>query len=117
MRWMELLAVAVIVLSGGAAQARYARPVEVAPVRPVAPAPNVLAPSAGVGAPTTLPSAPTTTNPPTVVVPSPPPSVAESGKARPRKCWYYLVNPMTNSRQRSTCEVGCCKGGDQDERC
>jgi len=112
---MGLVAVIVIALSGGTAGAQYARPVEVAPVRPVAPAPTVITPSPGVVAP--LPSAPTITNPPMAVVPSPPPAVAEGGKARPRKCWCYLVNPATNSRQRSTCEVSCCKGAKQDERC
>ena len=81
------------------------------------PAPNVVAPSPGVAAPTAVPSAPTMTNPPTVVVPGPPPSMAQGGSARPRKCWCYIVNPATNSRQRSTCEINCCKGGNQDERC
>src|SRR5690349_11311270 len=110
MRCMGLLVVLVIALSGEA-WAQYARPVEVPQaVRPVAPAPNVVAPSPGVAAPITVPSAPTMTNPPTAVVPSPPPSMAQGGSARPRKCWCYIVNPATNSRQRSTCEINCCKG-------
>ena len=118
MKCMGLLVVLVIALSGGTAWGQYARPVEVpsAP-RPVAPAPNVIAPSPGVAAPITVPSAPTLTNPPTAVVPSPPPSMAQGGSTRPRKCWCYIVNPATNSRQRSTCEINCCKGGNQDERC
>ena len=117
LRGMGLLAFAVIVLSGGAIQAQYVRPVEVAPVRPVAPTPNAITPSTGVAAPTTLPSAPTITNPPAAVVPSPPAAAAQGGQARPRKCWCHLVNPMTNARQRTTCEISCCKGGNQDERC
>ena len=93
----------------GTAGAQYARPIEVAPLRPVAPASTVITPSSGVVAPTPPPSAPTITNPP--------PAVADGGTARPRKCWCYLANPVTNSRQRSTCEVSCCKGAKQDERC
>ena len=115
MRWIVLAIV--IILSGGAARAQYARPIEVAPMRPVPLAPNVVVPNTRVTAPTTLPSAPTITNPPMAVVPSPPPAVAAGGKARPRKCWCYLVNPVTNSQQRSTCEVSCCKGAKQDDRC
>lgn len=115
---MGLVALIVTALSGGTAGAQYARPIEVAPVRPVAPAPTVITPSPGVVAPTPPPSAPTITNPPMAVVPSPPPpAAAEGGTARPRKCWCYLVNPLTNSRQRSTCEVSCCKGAKQDARC
>jgi hypothetical protein len=115
MRCMGLV-VLVIALSDGTAWGQYARPVEVPPaVRPVAPAPNVVAPSPGVAAP--ILSAPTMTNPPTAVVPSPPPSMAQGGSGRPRKCWCYIVNPATNSRQRSTCETDCCKDSSQDERC
>jgi hypothetical protein len=117
MKCMGLLVVLVVALSGGTAWGQYARPVEVPTARPVAPAPNVVAPSPGVTAPSAVPSAPTMTNPPTAVVPSPPPAMAQGGSARPRKCWCYIVNPATNSRQRSTCEINCCKGGDQDERC
>ena len=105
-----------IALSAGVALAQYARPVEVAPVRPIAPGPIVIAPNPGVAA-TPLPQVPTIANPPIAVVPSPPPAVAQGAQTRPRKCWCYLVNPATNSRQRSTCEVSCCKGGKQDERC
>ena len=117
MRWTGVVAILVMALSGGTAQAQYARPVEVAPPRAVAPAPIIIAPSPGLSAPTLSTPAPSITNPPTAVVPSPPPAVAEGGRPRPRKCWCYFVNPATNFRQRSTCEVSCCRGGTQDERC
>jgi hypothetical protein len=113
---VALGALLVFALIGGDAEAQYARPVEVAPsVRPVAPAPSAVAPNSGVSA-TPLAPAPTI-NAPTAVVPNPPPAAAQGASARPRKCWCYLVNPVTNSRQRSTCEVSCCRVGDQDERC
>jgi hypothetical protein len=117
MRWTEVAAILVMALSGGTASAQYARPVEVAPARPVAPGPTIIAPSPGISAPTLSTPAPAISSPPAAVVPSPPPAVAEGGKPRPRKCWCYFVNPATNSRQRSTCDVSCCKGGHQDERC
>jgi hypothetical protein len=115
---VRCLFVAIVAMSLGAevAEAQYARPVEVVPARPVAPAPSVVAPSPGLVVPTLPNPAPTITNPPTAVVPTPPP-VAEGGKARPPKCWCYVVNPATNSRQRATCEINCCKGSNQDERC
>jgi hypothetical protein len=103
------LAVVVIYLSRTESGAQYVRTVEVAPARPFAPAPNVIAPSPDVAAPTII-------NPPAAVAPIPPPAVVQS-QARPRKCWCDLVNPVTNSRQRTTCEIGCCKGGEQVDRC
>jgi hypothetical protein len=113
---VAVAALLVLALNGGNAGAQYARP-EVAPsVRPVAPAPpGVVAPSPGVSA-TPLAPAPTI-NAPTAVVPNPPPPTAQGTSARPRKCWCYFMNPTTNSRQRSTCEVNCCRGGNQEERC
>jgi hypothetical protein len=113
---LTFVAVVLTALSGGAAYAQYARPVEVPSARPVAPAPTVIAPNPGIAAPTLPAPGPTITSPPAVIVPAAPPSNA-GGKARPRKCWCYFVNPATRSRERSSCEVGCCKGGDQDERC
>jgi hypothetical protein len=109
-----LVALLVFALNGADARAQYARPVEAAPqVRPIAPAPSVVVPS-----PNAAPIAPApTVNAPAAIVPSPPPAAVQGASARPRKCWCYLVNPVTNFRQRSTCEIGCCKGGDQDERC
>jgi hypothetical protein len=113
---VALVALLVFALNGGNAGAQYARPMEAAPsVKPVAPAPSVVVPTPGVSA--TPPAPAPTINAPAAVVPSPPPPAAQGTSARPRKCWCYLVNPVTNSRQRSTCEVGCCRGGDQDERC
>ena len=80
-----LLAVVVIALRTAEAGA-HARPVEMAPARSVAPAPNV---SRRVRV---LPQ--TITNRPTAVVSNPPPAVVQGSKARPRKCWCYLVNPV-----------------------
>jgi hypothetical protein len=111
------VAIVAMLLGAGATEAQYARPVEVVPARPVAPAPSVVAPSPGLAAPTPPAPAPTITNPPTAVVPTPPPPVAQGATARPRKCWCYVMNPATNSRQRATCEINCCKGSNQDERC
>jgi hypothetical protein len=111
-----VVALLVLALNGGNAAAQYTRPVEVAPtVRPVAPAPSAVVPGPGVSA-TPLAPAPTI-NAPIAVVPSPPPATAQGTSAKPRKCWCYFVNPTTNFRQRSTCELRCCRGGDQDEHC
>ena len=121
MKRTMLTAAILISLGAGSGGAQYARPIEVVPARPVGPGPTVVNPNPGVGvvapAPAPLAPAPTITNPPTAVVPSPPPAVAQGAKVRPRKCWCYLVNPATNARQRSTCEIDCCKGSKQDERC
>jgi hypothetical protein len=116
MRRAAVVAFFLFVVTGGNAGAQYARPMETAPsLRPMAPAPSVVVPAPGIG---TTPLAPAPTlNAPTAVVPNPPPAAAQGANSRPRKCWCYLVNPATTSRQRSTCEVGCCRGSDQDERC
>jgi hypothetical protein len=112
---VTLVALLVFTLNGGDAGAQYAKPMEAAPSIRLAPAPNLVVPNPGVSA-TPLAPAPSI-NAPTAVVPNPPPAAAQGASARPRKCWCYLVNPATNARQRSTCDVGCCRGGDQDERC
>ena len=71
------VAIVVMLLGAGLVEAQYARPVEVTPVRPVAPAPNVITPSPGLVAPALPAPAPTITNPPTAVVPTPPPEALQ----------------------------------------
>jgi len=97
--------------------AQYARPVDVAPARPVAPAPTVIAPSPGCCSADAAAARANDHQSAHGLVPGPPAAVAEGGKARPRKCCCYLVNAVTKSRRRSACDESCCKGDKQDEGC
>jgi len=104
-----ILAVVVIALSSAEAGAQYARPVEVAPARPFIPGAEHDRAESGCSRADDHQSAHGRR--------AEPASHCSELQARPRKCWCYLVNPVTNSRQRTTCEISCCKGGEQDDRC
>ena len=106
-----------LVVGAAGAAAQYARPVEVPVARPVTPIPVPAAPLPNPLAPTPLQPALAITNPPTVVVPGPPPVAIQGGKTRPRRCWCFARNPVSNVTTRTTCEVECCKDSKQDQRC
>ena len=106
-----------LALASVPAPAQYVRPVEVPTVRPVTPMPAPATPLPNLVSPTPLQTAPAIANPPTVVVPGQPPAATQGAKARPRKCWCYARNPATNTAVRTTCEIECCKGNNQDQRC
>ena len=113
------LAVAGLLLVVGAAgaAAQYARLVEVPMARPVTPMPAPITPLPNPLSPTPLQPAPAIANPPAAMVPVSPPVANQAGKARPRRCWCFVRNPVNNATTRTTCEVGCCRDSKQDQRC
>jgi hypothetical protein len=114
---IRMLVAGWLIAISGPALAQYVRPVEPPPVRPTAPNPTPVTPVPNLSAPSPLPAAPTVTPAPTVVVPGQPPVAAQGAKRQMRKCWCYARNPASNTSVRTTCEVGCCKGNDSDDRC
>lgn len=106
-----------LVANATGAPAQYVRPVEVPIARPVTPMSAPITPQPNPLSPMPLQPAPTLATPPAVMVPIPPPIVNQAGKARPRRCWCFVRNPVNNATTRTACEVECCKGDKQDQRC
>ena len=76
-------------------------------------------PGAGVGLSPTLPAPPSpiVVAPPIAVAPGQPPAAVQAKKNQPKKCWCYARSPTSNTSQRTTCEIECCKGDNRDQRC
>ncbi len=107
-----------ILFSVGTALAQTPRPVEVIPPRPVSvmPTPVPVTPLSTVITPTPVAPAPLITTPPVVVVPGAPPAPVAKN-SQPKKCWCFARNPASNTSQRTTCEVECCRNTNVDQRC
>lgn len=118
MRSLVCATVIGILCSVGTAFAQTAKPVELVPPRPVTvmpmPVPGMPLPT--VITPTPVAPTPLITAPPVVVVPGAPTAPAAK-KNQPKKCWCFVRNPATNSSQRTTCEVECCRNTNVDQRC
>lgn len=114
---VRFLSVAVVVIVWAtAASAQYARPVEPAPMRPVAPVvpPQVMAP---MQKPMLTPSMPMAVPAaPKAMVPAPPPAAAPASRPRPRKCWCHQQAP-NGTWMKSRCAPDCCRNDRNDERC
>lgn len=64
--------------------------------------------------PTQLPSAAPA---PTVVLPPPPAQAAEPAHADAPRCWCHVVNPGSNTVERTKCGFECCRGDSADDGC
>lgn len=118
MRQLVIEATVAILCGASAALAQTPRPIEAVPPRPVTvmPTPAPVMPLPSVITPTPVTPTPLITAPPVLVVPGAPPAPVAK-KNQPKKCWCFVRNPATNTSQRTTCEVECCRNTNVDQRC